>query len=130
MKFLVQIFIFVLFVSIGFSQEKKDNSKAEIMFDKTIHNFGKIEYGKEVTYLFEFKNVGKAPLVIQKVETSCSCTVVDKPEKPILPKEVAYITVVYDADEEGKFQKSVKIYSNAVTSPYIVYIKGVVEKNN
>ena len=133
MKFLVQIFILVLFVNIAFSQDKDSNTKAkaDIIFDKAIHNFGKIEYGKEVTYLFEFKNVGKKALVIQNLETSCGCTIADKPERPIRPKEIAYITVVYNADEEGKFQKSIKVYSNAVTSPYIVYIKGVVlPKNN
>jgi len=130
MKFLVHIFIFVLLINTGFSQEDnvQSKAKAEIMFDKSIHNFGKIEYGNEVTYLFEFKNVGKKALVIQKLETSCGCTVADKPEQPIKPKETAYITVVYEADEVGKFQKSIKIYSNAVTSPYIVYIKGVVVK--
>jgi len=132
MKFLSYIFVFVLLINTGFSQEDnvQSKAKAEIMFDKSIHNFGKIEYENEATYLFEFKNVGKKALVIQKVETSCGCTVADKPEQPIKPKETAYITVVYEADEVGKFQKSIKIYSNAVTSPYIVYIKGVVVKNN
>lgn len=128
MKFLIQIFILILFVSSGFSQDESTNkkAKAEIMFEKTIHNFGKIEYDKEVTYHFEFKNVGKKALVIQNLETSCGCAIADKPEYPIKPKETACITVVYTADEEGKFQKSIKVYSNAVTSPYIVYIKGVV----
>lgn len=132
MKFLAHIFVFVFLINIGFSQENETQSKAkaEIMFDKSIHNFGKIEYGNETSFLFEFKNVGKKPLVIQKVETSCGCTIADKPEQPIKPKETAYINVIYEADEVGKFQKSIKIYSNAVTSPYIVYIKGVVIKKN
>ena len=132
MKIIINIFVFILLIVSGFSQEANTQSKAkaEIMFDKSIHNFGKIEYGNEASFLFEFKNVGKKALVIQKVETSCGCTIADKPDQPIKPKETAYINVIYEADEVGKFQKSIKIYSNAVTSPYIVYIKGVVIKNN
>jgi len=132
MKSIIHIFIFILLINNVFSQEEnaKSKLKAEIMFEKSIHNFGKIKYGNDATYLFEFKNVGKKPLVIQKLESSCGCTVADKPEQPIKPKKTANITVVYKADEIGKFQKSIKIYSNAVTSPYIVYIKGVVVKNN
>ena len=129
MKVLVNILIFISLINCSFSQKDTTNKehKSEIMFAKTIHNFGKLNFGDESVYLFEFKNIGKSPLVIQKIETSCGCTVAEKPEQPLRYKEKGYITVVYEADETGKFQKSIKIYSNAVNSPFVVYIKGVVQ---
>ena len=129
MKVFINILIFTLLISSSFSQTDTTAKKIkpEIMFEKAIHNFGKLNFGEEASYLFEFKNIGKTPLVIQKIETSCGCTVAEKPEQPLRSKEKAYITVIYEGDEEGKFQKSIKVYSNAVNSPYTVYIKGVVK---
>ena len=120
------ITILYLVVSVTFAQE---STKTEIMFNKKIYNFGKIKYGNEVSYQFEFKNIGKNPLIIQNIETSCGCTVAQKPDYPVKPKQKDYITVVYNADEIGKFQKSIKIFSNSKYSPYTIYIKGEVIKN-
>ena len=110
MKKLLNIVLFLFFIASGFSQNNNHNDKKpEIMFEKTMHNFGKIKAHEDVIYEFEFKNVGKVPLVIQKVETSCGCAIANKPEYPIKPKEVAYITVLYDGSDEGNFSKSIKV---------------------
>ena len=127
MKLSLKILLYILLVNSCFAQETS-TKKAQIIFKESMHNFKTIKYKKEVSYLFEFKNVGKIPVNIEKVETSCHCTVAEKPDKPIKPKEKANIRVAYEANEEGKFQKSIKIYSNAENSPAIVYIKGFVIK--
>jgi hypothetical protein len=129
MKVFFKILFVFIFISNGFSQESStNNKKPEIMFEKTIHNFGKIKANEDVIYKFEFKNIGKTPLIIQRLETSCGCAIANKPEYPIKPKEKAYITVLYDGSDEGNFAKSIKVFSNAEMSPVTVYIKGIVVK--
>lgn len=46
----------------------------KIVFQRLSHDFGEVDEGREVTTTFEFKNEGKGPLVIQRIEGKCSCT--------------------------------------------------------
>ncbi|MFW5659430.1 MAG: DUF1573 domain-containing protein, partial [Bacteroidota bacterium] len=39
------------------------------------HDFGSMKEGEVVEHTFNFKNVGKSDLIIQKVKPSCGCTV-------------------------------------------------------
>jgi hypothetical protein len=41
---------------------------------KTSHDFGEVDEGKEVSTVFDFRNDGPGPLIIQKVDGGCSCT--------------------------------------------------------
>jgi hypothetical protein len=50
----------------------------EIVFDHTIHNFGKIaESIKFASHRYPFTNTGNKTLFIQQVHTSCGCTTPD-----------------------------------------------------
>ncbi len=56
----------VLMSGIVFAQ-----NKPAMEFEKTEHNFGTIkEEMGAVTTMFEFKNTGKSPLIIQRVASS------------------------------------------------------------
>ncbi len=82
MKKLSLIFVFTVLISGAvFSQ-----SKADMEFKKTEHNFGTIkeEIGA-VTTQFEFTNKGNSPLVIHRVTTSCGCTTPGYTREPVLP---------------------------------------------
>lgn len=41
-----------------------------IVFDEMSHDFGIVEEGPKLEHAFEFKNEGKAELVIEKLESS------------------------------------------------------------
>lgn len=99
-----------------------------LVTNKEVHDFGKIPQGKPVTYSFEVKNTGTAPMVISNVQASCGCTTPEwDREKPIAPGAIALIKVGYNAQAEGPFTKPVTItYNDGVTK--VINIKGEVWK--
>lgn len=100
----------------------------EFKFDKETINYGKIEKDSNGERIFIFTNVGDEPLVIQRIQSSCGCTVPKKPEKPIMPGEKGEIKVSYATNRVGGFSKSITIYSNAKNPKKVIRIKGLVNK--
>lgn len=91
-------------------------------------DYGKIKQGSNGVRVFEFTNIGNAPLIIKGIKSTCGCTVPKKPEKPIMPGKKGHIEVSYDTKRVGGFSKAVTIISNAKTSNKRLRIKGYVEK--
>ncbi len=80
----------------------------------SLYNFGTVTEGEKVTYNFRFKNTGNKPLIITNTTASCGCTVPEKPEKPILPGETAFIKVVFNSKgKAGMNNKTITVTSNA-----------------
>jgi len=72
---------------------------AEISFEETVLNIGKISQGEVITHDFEFTNTGNAPLVIATVKGSCGCTIPRSyPTGKIEPGEGGVIEVEFDSD--------------------------------
>lgn len=101
---------------------------AAIEFEKNEHDYGTIENGANGQCTFEFKNTGKAPLIISNAKGSCGCTVPSWPKEPIAPGATGKITVKYDTKRPGAINKSVTITSNATNEPTkVIRIKGTVK---
>ena len=66
---------FILLLSLVMTGIAFAQKQPAMDFEKTEHNFGTIkeEIGA-VTTRFEFKNTGDAPIIIQRVASSCGCT--------------------------------------------------------
>ncbi|ULB34563.1 MULTISPECIES: DUF1573 domain-containing protein [Proteiniphilum] len=122
MKKLSLIFVFTVLISGAvFSQ-----SKADMEFKKTEHNFGTIkeEIGA-VTTQFEFTNKGNSPLVIHRVTTSCGCTTPGYTREPVLPGKKGVISAQYSTVRRpGTFNKTITVYTNVPDTVYILTIKG------
>jgi uncharacterized protein DUF1573 len=96
-------------------------------FEEETHDFGTVPEGPLAEYDFEFKNVGKEPIVITEAHGSCGCTVPTWPHEPILPKQKAKIHVSYNTNgRQGMINKDVTITSNAQQSPMRLHITGTV----
>ncbi len=96
-------------------------------FEEETHDFGTVPEGPLAEYDFEFKNVGKEPIVITEAHGSCGCTVPTWPHEPILPKQKAKIHVSYNTNgRQGMINKDVTITSNAVQNPMRLHITGTV----
>ena len=96
------------------AQEEKTEAKtAKIEFVKTVHDYGTIFQGANGECEFEFKNVGKEPLVLSNVRSSCGCTVPSWPKEPIMPGKTGSITVKYNTERLGAISKTVTVISNA-----------------
>lgn len=122
MKKLIAITIF-LFAGLAMAQAQKT---AKFEFKTETIDYGVIQKGSDGLRIFEFKNVGDAPLIIEDVKSSCGCTVPKKPEEPILPGETGKIEVKYNTKNPGYIRKTVTVYSNADEPVKALKIKGQV----
>ncbi len=103
------------------------NPDLSIKFNQEDHNFGNVPEGPSVSYDFEFKNIGKVPIIFSDVHGSCGCTVPVWPKEPILPGKSSKIAVTYSTQgRPGQINKTVTVTSNIGTK--ILKISGNVDK--
>jgi hypothetical protein len=104
------------------------SQKAVISFDEKAHDFGKVkEEDGKITYVFDFVNKGKGPLVVNRVQASCGCTTPVWTKEPIEPGKKGTITVTYNpAGRPGAFTKNITVYSNATDEQSTLTIHGEV----
>ena len=114
----------VLMSGIVFAQ-----NKPAMEFEKTEHNFGTIkEEMGAVTTMFEFKNTGKSPLIIQRVASSCGCTTPSYTREPILPGKEGVVSAQYSTVRRpGTFNKTIRVYTNVPDTVYVLTIKPYLE---
>ena len=120
--------LFVFIIAICQEDNKPKGKQAHIVFEKTVHDFGAIEYNMPAIYKFEFKNTGKEPLVLTKVKASCGCTTPSYSKEPVKKGKTGSVEVKYNTKIVGKFTKSITVYSNSEKSPIVLQIKGNVKK--
>lgn len=104
---------------------KTDGAVPKMEFTSPEHDFGMIKPGETVSHVFEFRNTGKAPLIIENASASCGCTVPEYPRQPIAPGESGRIKVSFDS--QGKFgmqNKQVTISANTQPNITTLTIKG------
>lgn len=97
-------------------------------FETEVIDFGDIAKNSNGERIFKFKNIGSSPIIIKEIKSSCGCTIVSKPETPILPSNHGEINVIYATNRVGSFSKSIIIYSDASESNKQLRIKGNVLK--
>lgn len=125
------IIVFIILSSLlactNSTKKKEDKTDAKIASqtytsikaNKTIHDFGKITEGETLAYSFYIENTGENNLIINKIETSCGCTLVKWEKKPISPGEKTKIEVEFNS--EGRYGKQYKVISIFANVPNKVY---------
>ena len=131
MKKVFSILMVMAFVFAGVAQnndaQPKKNKKVktpEITFVKLVHDYGQIEQGANGECEFEFKNTGKADLILTNCRSSCGCTVPSWPKDPIAPGKKAVIKVKYNTQRIGQINKTITVESNAVNDRVVLKITG------
>jgi len=98
----------------------------ELWFDEYVHDYGQIPVDSDGSWTFSFKNIGENAIIINRVRSTCGCTVPAWPKEPIEPGSSSEITVKYNTATSGTFLKSLFVYSTAANSPVKLQIKGKV----
>jgi hypothetical protein len=101
-------------------------NSAYITFDSLTINYGKILQGDNGTVDFKFTNTGDRDLKINKVRSSCGCTIPKKPDSLIAPGVSDLIKVNYDTERIGIINKTIIVNSNAANETVILKINGEV----
>jgi len=128
MKNIITTFcLFLAFSYNGFSQ----TVGPKIEFQSSVVDYGEIVKGSDGIRIFTFVNSGDMPLEINKVYSSCGCTIPKKPEAPIAPGESGEIQVKYDTNRVGPIRKTITVNSNASETPIVsLKIKGTVQPSS
>lgn len=133
-----QLILFLSIISIslfeGCAQQAESNALNQfdlgpkITFEKTMHDFGSLDFKAQAIHDFKFKNTGDAPVILSNVSSTCGCTSPSWPKNPIKPGESGVIKVQYKNTHHVRpFQKSVTVYSNGSEAPIKLTVKGNVK---
>ncbi|RYY41187.1 MAG: DUF1573 domain-containing protein [Chitinophagaceae bacterium] len=76
-------------------------------------NLGKVMEGAQVEVIWRFRNTGNKPLVIEKAQAGCGCTVAEKPEAPVAPGAEGRIRATFNSEgRPGTQHKNVMVQAN------------------
>ncbi|MBO4655962.1 MAG: DUF1573 domain-containing protein [Bacteroidales bacterium] len=129
MKKILSIAILMIFAFSVSAQETtpekpKKVKEPEITFESLVHDYGQIYQNDNGECEFQFKNTGKADLILTNCRSSCGCTVPEWPREPIAPGKKAVIKVKYNTGRLGIINKSITVESNATNNRVVLNIKG------
>lgn len=96
----------------------------EVSINKVHWDFGTFPQSEKQESKFIFTNKGNNLLVVQDVTTSCGCTKVNYSKEPVRPGGTFELTVTYEAEKKGHFNKVVTVYGNAKGSPFRLTVAG------
>ena len=124
--------LFLLAFLPAFSQESEvEQAPGPYMtFEEESYDFGDINQGDKVEYVFNFENTGDTPLIITNIKVTCGCTATDWSRDPIPPGEKSSITVKFNSTGKlNKQNKVVTIVSNASNPiPQVKIVANVLPK--
>ena len=100
----------------------------QVQWLDTAKDLGTVTEGQKLEVSFRFKYVGDKPLVIERVQPSCGCTVADPPKEAIAPGAEGVIKGVFDSNGRiGPNHKTMTVYANTAQPRDLVF-NVVVEK--
>jgi len=92
--------------------------KPRAVFKAMSHDFGKVKQGDVVSHEFTFRNQGDAPLVVEKIDTTCGCTAALVSEKRIGPGQDGKIKTTFDTrGYSGRMTRYLYLVSNDAEDP-------------
>jgi hypothetical protein len=112
------------------SAEGTDTDKLPVItFEDSTLDFGSILEGEKVQLTYRFKNEGKSPLVLSRIETSCGCTASKSwPREPISPGETGEIEIEFDSNQRvGKQTKTISVIANTFPATTLLHLEGEVK---
>ena len=90
--------------------KEKRNKHLQVTFEKTLHNFQNVLNNTNTKEIIKYSNKEKSKLIIEKVTTSCSCTVVSLDSFVLNPNEEANMTITYNSNELGPFINIINVF--------------------
>ena len=111
----------------GNQESKKSEIITQVSVNQTEIDFGRFSKTEKQERSFVLTNTGKQLLVVHDVVTSCGCTKVEYSKQPVRPGETLELKVLYEAEDTGHFNKSIKVYCNVENSPLRLKVRGSAE---
>jgi len=95
----------------------KKAGRPQVKFDQTEHDFGQVKRAEGVVEkIFQLTNSGDELLKIEKIDTSCACTIAELAKMEIMPGETVPLVVKFDPDfhqePQGRVERIVTLSTN------------------
>ena len=88
------------------------NGKPKLLVEQTAFDFGTLPPSEKSQHAFTFKNVGDAPLELQKGKSSCFCTVAEIGQEKLAPGETTEVTLQFTGQHNGPFSQHVSVQTS------------------
>ena len=107
------------------ASDPSQQARPKLVASETMFDFGVMEIGQPGTHEFVIKNEGTAPLTLEKVRTTCKCTVGTVGDKPIAPGESGTVTLTWTpAAGQTSIRQSAEIKTNDPLMPMLTLSVG------
>lgn len=122
----VIVVIIILFgtASLFVKQSVLDSKTPEIHFLDIDSDWGNIVSTEDAKKYMVFENIGTSDLYIEKITTSCGCTVAQWNKRAIKPFQKDSILVEYNTKNLGEFVREIMVFYNGESSPKHIFITG------
>ena len=120
----ISLFSLILLFSCKGENKLEVGQKTSMKIDK-LFDAGTRVKGEVIEAVFNIENTGDYPLVFGEIKGSCSCTVAEKPEAPILPGEKGVISATVDTESfriNSEVSKYVTLVANTEPNRVILRI--------
>ena len=127
----IYLFVFTAIALSPLFAQNNQPAEAAIVWEKKNHDFGDINEGDKVEYVYKFTNEGAEPLIISNVQVTCGCTTPKGwPRDPIKPGGKGEIAIQFNSlGKFGRQNKVVTIVSNATEgNSQVTFSANVIEK--
>jgi uncharacterized protein DUF1573 len=95
-------------------------------FDSSTINIGNARQGTPTKATFVVTNIGTTPLIIDKANPTCGCTISDYTKSPIAPGSTGIITATYNANNLGHFEKHLTVVFHDINDVKSITLTGTV----
>ena len=110
-------FLFSIFLTLSFF------SQAQLVFNKTLHNFGDLQKDDKKYFDFTLTNAGKDTVWILRIDEPYGVDAKFS-SKMILPDSTVIVRIKYTPKRKGKFSADVPVWVSSNNTPYIFTVKG------
>tara|TARA_B110000459_G_scaffold187713_1_gene220278 strand:- start:727 stop:1134 length:408 start_codon:yes stop_codon:yes gene_type:complete len=124
-KMIPFMFLILVLSSCKENGELEVGQKTSMRIDK-VFEAGERVKGEVVEAVFNIENTGRYPLVFGEIKGSCSCTVAEKPEAPILPGETGLITAKVNTEKfrnNTEVSKTITLMANTEPNRVVLKVK-------
>lgn len=102
----------------GCNPSDQVSAPPRIVFQETMHDFGRTAQGSKVRHSFAFRNAGGLDLSIDNLRASCACTVAAPSVRVIPPGGEGSIDATFDTERDsGRKTRTITVYSNDPAQP-------------
>ena len=108
----------------------RDSSKfTTLQWLDSSKSLGTINEGDVLKIAYRFKNTGAKPLIIERVQPGCGCTIADYPKEPISPGQESEIKAEFDSHgKEGLQRKNISVTVNTAEQTYTLWFDVTINK--